>query len=124
MGRRRFYTMLLVGLAIAIGGGYLMIAQPWVQRASGPVPTAVPFEAMPGYVSRATIANWPLTVDDGLLKCGRANAVTLITRDAKTYGVNLPAQGQGATPITEILAPEATDADLYPLIDAGLARCP
>lgn len=118
--RRRFYTMLMTGIALAIVGGYLLIAQPWVQRSSEAPPT-VPFESMLGYVSRATVASWPLTVDDGLLKCGRAKAVTLTTRDAKTYALNAPARGQGITPIDPLLTPGAS---LDALIDLGLERCP
>lgn len=121
MDRRRLFAALLVAVALTVGAGYLLIARPWVARPSGPAPTPVPFEAMPGYISRTTVASWPLTVDDGLLKCGRAQAVTFTTRDAKTYGLNAPATSQGIAPIDPLLAPGASpDA----LIDLGLTRCP
>ena len=121
MDRARFSGMLLAAVALTVGAGYLLIARPWVSRPTGPAPTPVPFEAMDGYVSRATVASWPLTVDDGLLKCGRAQAVTFTTRDAKTYGLNAPATSQGITPIDPLLAPGAS---LDALIDLGLTRCP
>lgn len=121
MGRQRFYTMLLVSLVLGIGGGYLSIAQPWVSRSTVSVGTPVPFEAMAGYVSRSTVASWPLTVDDGLLKCGRAQAITFTTRDARTYAINAPAKSQGTMPIDPLLTPGAS---LDALIDLGLERCP
>lgn len=121
MGRQRFYPMLLTGIVLALAAGYLFIARPWISRPTGPAPTPVPFTAMDGYISRATVASWPLTIDDGLLKCGRAQAVTLTTRDAKTYALNAPAKSQGIAPIDPLVAPGAS---LDALTDLGLERCP
>lgn len=121
MDRSRFYRTLLVAVALTVGAGYLLIARPWISRPTGPAPTPVPFTAMDGYISRATVASWPLTIDDGLLKCGRAQAVTLTTRDAKTYALNAPAKSQGIAPIDPLVAPGAS---LDALIDLGLERCP
>jgi hypothetical protein len=69
--------------------------------------------------------DWPLTVDSGELVC-EEESVVLDTGDA-LYAVNAEAELRGVQPIDVITADEgddgATDAEIDPLIRAGLQLC-
>ena len=127
MGRAGRLIVAALGALLVFGGiPYLLIARPF----DPPVPTvrpqtAIPLSSRPGYVSRTTMSDWPLTIDEGRVACERAQAVIFIAPDDRAYAVNAPAKGQAAdrkwAAIETIAVPGAS---LDALIDAGLARCP
>jgi uncharacterized protein DUF2511 len=123
----------IVGLAIVLGGGALLLSRnaprsaPTVGPLSAPIaaeadtaPTAVP----KGYVSRALLGEqWPLTVEYGDLAC-EGQAVTFRSPMGDTYAVNAPARSQmKAKGWRDILSIDTPGADLSLLIDAGLGLC-
>lgn len=84
--------------------------------------------APPGYVSREMLGDdWPLTVEDGVLDCSGAQAVTFTTGGG-TYAVNGMAESATDFPaIDPIWADDPTGAapkkNIGPLIERGLALC-
>ncbi len=96
-------------------------------------PTAAPeaTETPEGYISRAELGeDWPLTVDDGVLKCDDASRVTFTTGGV-IYAVNGTAAGFadrfGWKSINDLSVPDPNYAglikDMRPLINRGLALC-
>lgn len=76
-------------------------------------------------VSRADMgADWPFTVESGVLSCEPVSEVVLIASDGETYGLNGGARGSGQwADGLDILANGKTGADLGGLIERGLALC-
>ena len=70
-------------------------------------------------------ADWPLTVDSGVLACQGAGAVTFTAPDGTTYAVNGLAQSATSYPeIDPIWADSGKlKVDIGPLIDRGLDLC-
>lgn len=76
----------------------------------------------PGDIS----GDWPLTVDEGTLRCEGAGAVVFTTSDGREYAVNGMASGQGYAEIDPIWrnAPgPAPKVNIGPLIELGLELC-
>jgi len=87
--------------------------------------TQVPMEAQ---ISRADFGDeWPLTVDEGELRCEPPSRVVFTDPDGKEWGVNGMAVTHGYPEIDSIWAdnPDFPDTkkSIGPLIDRGLAMC-
>lgn len=113
MAVRVIGLVLLLGTTIGCGAGS-PAATP-----GGPAATPI------GYVSRAMLgAAWPLTVEDGVLRCERGSAVVF-----RTGGVDYGLNGAAAAfaDIDPIWAADPSGVtpkkNIGPLIDRGLALC-
>jgi len=80
-------------------------------------------------IGKSTFADWPLTVDSGVLKCagsGGVGKVTIVV-SGKPYALNGSAKGDKANlDIQSIWADEGTAGlkrDIGPLIQDGLRLC-
>lgn len=70
---------------------------------------------------------WPLTVDQGKLRCESPSAVVFTAPDGSEYAINGAASTQGYAEIDPIWRnnPDISEAkvNIGPLIDDGLALC-
>lgn len=116
--RRPYSPRLVILLGIVFVA--LVVVIVWSQSQNQPAPA-------PGYVSRAMLGDdWPLTVEEGQLRCIE-QAVTIVV-DGTAYALNgVALQRDTSRDITPIWADNPTveglKKDLGPLIERGLALC-